>query len=54
MDKSAMSRLGTFLGWDLDRLSVNATSLPPKTLDRFAAVAAKATAWVAVFGDFQR
>ena len=50
MAKSVISRLGTFLSWDLDRLSVNATSLPPKTLDRFAAVAAKATAWVAVFG----
>jgi signal transduction histidine kinase/ActR/RegA family two-component response regulator len=52
MAKSAISRLSTFLSWDLDRLSVNATSLPPKTLDRFAAVAAKATAWVAVFGGF--
>ena len=52
MAKSAISRLGAFLSWDLDRLSVNATSLPPKTLDRFAAVAAKATAWVAVFGGF--
>ena len=52
MAKSAISRLSIFLSWDLDRLSVNATSLPPKTLDRFAAVAAKATAWVAVFGGF--
>ena len=52
MAKSAISRLSIFLSWDFDRLSVNATSLPPKTLDRFAAVAAKATAWVAVFGGF--
>jgi hypothetical protein len=41
MAKSAISRLSTFLSWDLDRLSVNATSLPPKTLDRFAAVGRK-------------
>ena len=52
MAKFAISRLRTFLSWDLDRLSVNTTSLPPKTLDRFAAVAAKATAWVAIFGGF--
>ena len=52
MAKSAISRLSIFLSWDLDRLSVNATSLPPKTLDRFAAVAAKATAWVGVCGGF--